>query len=334
MFRTCIYCHHDLGDNEALERFPVGRRLAFDAHRGRLWVICRWCRCWNLSPLEERWEAIDECEARFDSQRTRFSTAEVGLARLPSGLELVRIGRPRRDEFAAWRYARRFAGRRIGGALRHLAAEGLEGLAALSDAIPVLRPFLGPAAGLSRRPVARIPLGDGGVARIERDDLTRMRLEPSSHPDGFALNLIYWDSRAPWWRLARAPGASRAVRLHGGEAVRTAGLLLPRINAFGGTRRQVGDAVSYVDAVRGEAERLYATVPSIVPGVFRLAALPVRIRLALEMAAHEETERRALAGELALLEQQWHEAEEIAAIADRLLVPAAIEEWIRAHRDG
>ena len=41
-------------------------------------------------------------------------------------------------------------------------------------------------------------------------------------------------------------------------------------------------------------------------------------RLALEMAMHEETERRALDGELALLATAWKEAEEIAAIADEL----------------
>jgi hypothetical protein len=44
-------------------------------------------------------------------------------------------------------------------------------------------------------------------------------------------------------------------------------------------------------------------------------------RLALEMAAHEETERRALEGELAELEEAWREADEIAAIADALLNP-------------
>jgi hypothetical protein len=40
--------------------------------------------------------------------------------------------------------------------------------------------------------------------------------------------------------------------------------------------------------------------------------------LALEMALHEEAERRALAGELAELEARWREAEEIARIADGL----------------
>ncbi len=57
--------------------------------------------------------------------------------------------------------------------------------------------------------------------------------------------------------------------------------------------------------------------------------LDADVRLALEMAAHEESERRALEGELALLEEAWREAEEIASIADRLLIPERVEEIIR-----
>ena len=39
------------------------------------------------------------------------------------------------------------------------------------------------------------------------------------------------------------------------------------------------------------------------------------------MALHEDTERVALEGELAVLEAAWREAEEIASIADNLLTP-------------
>ena len=46
--------------------------------------------------------------------------------------------------------------------------------------------------------------------------------------------------------------------------------------------------------------------------------LSVTERLALEMALHEESERRALEGELALLEAAWRDAESIAAVADKL----------------
>jgi hypothetical protein len=56
------------------------------------------------------------------------------------------------------------------------------------------------------------------------------------------------------------------------------------------------------------------------------------VRLALEMAAHEEQERRALEGELALLETAWKEAEEVAAISDSLLLPTGVEEWMKRLR--
>ncbi len=50
-----------------------------------------------------------------------------------------------------------------------------------------------------------------------------------------------------------------------------------------------------------------------------LLDVPLVDRLALEMAAHEESERRALEGELEELEAAWREADEIATIADALL---------------
>jgi hypothetical protein len=61
-----------------------------------------------------------------------------------------------------------------------------------------------------------------------------------------------------------------------------------------------------------------------------LRFLPQPVRLALEMAAHEDVERRAMEGELALLEAAWREAEEVAAIADGLLVPAGVAARLRA----
>jgi hypothetical protein len=113
MYSTCLFCQSNLGHNETVENFPVGRRLAFDAAKGRLWVICGGCARWNLSPIEERWEAIEECERTFRDTRLRVTTGNIGLARLSSGMELVRIGAPLRPEFAGWRYGRRFSRRRL-----------------------------------------------------------------------------------------------------------------------------------------------------------------------------------------------------------------------------
>ena len=53
------------------------------------------------------------------------------------------------------------------------------------------------------------------------------------------------------------------------------------------------------------------------------------------MSLHEEQERRALEGELWMLEQAWKEAEEIAAISDNLLLPAGTDAFFdRYGEDG
>ncbi len=53
------------------------------------------------------------------------------------------------------------------------------------------------------------------------------------------------------------------------------------------------------------------------------------------MAANEDAERRALQGELATLERAWQEAEEIAAIADDLLLPTGVRARLaRLKRSG
>lgn len=112
MYAHCLFCNADLGRNEALEAFPVGRRLAYDVEKGRLWVVCRACSRWNLTPLEERWEAIEQAERLFRGARLRASTDNVGLAHVADGTELVRVGRALLPEFAGWRYATEFAARR------------------------------------------------------------------------------------------------------------------------------------------------------------------------------------------------------------------------------
>ena len=62
MYSTCLFCNRDLGRKEVVEHFPVGRRLAYDAAKGRLWVVCRHCERWNLTPLDERWEGWQDLE--------------------------------------------------------------------------------------------------------------------------------------------------------------------------------------------------------------------------------------------------------------------------------
>ncbi len=325
MYKTCIYCYTRLGTNEVVERFPVGRRLAFDPGRGRLWVICDRCRRWNLSPLEERWEALEECDRRFRDTPLRFSTQNVGLARLREGLDLVRIGEPLRPEFAAWRYGRQFLRRR----LRRLQKAVAQGVAyTLTSFVGMFFFFL---TDENSQVVARVHAGDGRRLLVVRKDLKELEIEPSDSPDGWKLRVPYRpNEKRPWFGTARGRGERRIIELEGSGAVRATGQILPRINSFGGSKVEIEQAVGLIEHL-GDPARLFVAAPRLV-GQTRLTRMNAETRLALEMAAHEESERRAMEGELRDLEAAWREAEEVAAIADRLLVPESVEAWIRRQR--
>lgn len=326
MYSTCLFCKANLGTNEAVEHFQVGRRLAFDAAKGRLWVVCRSCERWCLSPLEERWEAIEECERLFRDTRLRVSTENMGLARLREGLELVRVGVPMRPEMAAWRYGDQFGRRRKRAFVRAGLGAGVIGVALASGAAAgvSVAAFGGIYTNLFQiltkgRPgtvVARIP-EKAGIIEVRRKDLDGLRLEAGTAPGD--LTLVVKTKKMP-------------VRFSGEDAVWAAGYLLPALNRYGGNRRQVDAAVDILE-VAGGAEQVFTSAAHFRSRkAMNVHKLDYPVRLALEMAAHEEQERRALEGELARLETAWKEAEEIAVISDSLLLPTGIEEWIRKIR--
>ena len=329
MYSTCIFCHAALEANDTVEHFPVGRRLAFDPERGRLWVICRRCRQWNLTPTEERWEAIEESERLYRDTRLRISTDQIGLARLPSGLELVRIGRPQRPEFAAWRYGDQLGRRRraalvkVGIGLGALGAVVVGGAAA-GVGIGSFGWIIGQLGerivkGSPERIVARLPSPDAGEITVRGKDLKH-------------LLLIGFDRAG--WQLG-VLHRKAIVTLEGDSAVQALGKLLPQLNRFGGSRERVAEAVELIERAR-DPVRLFdvAARQAKNRSTSKISALPEATRLALEMAAHEDSERRALEGELALLEQAWKEAEEVAAIADNMFLPSFVEDWMRKHRKG
>jgi hypothetical protein len=320
MYRACIYCNRKLGGNEVVESFPVGRRLAFDQEKGRLWVICERCRRWNLSPLDERWEAIEECEKQFRDTRQRLSTENIALARLREGLELVRIGRPLRPEFAAWRYGKQFIKRRASRVLKATA----QTLGLLFAGIPLALFFL---TDENSRVVARVRDDRGNRLPVVRKDLKELELVAGEGEEGWSLKVPYRPRETwGWLRRARGQGPRTIVLLDGSPAVRAAGHILPRINSFGGTQAEVKHAVDLIEHV-GDPNRLFSEASGILQRT-RFTLMDQRARLALEMAAHEESERRAFEGELAALEAAWREAEEVAAIADRLLTPSGTDDWI------
>jgi hypothetical protein len=64
-----------------------------------------------------------------------------------------------------------------------------------------------------------------------------------------------------------------------------------------------------------------------------LFRLPAVDRLALEMAANEDIERRAMMGELDALHAAWRVAEQIAAIADEMFADDVLDEFKRQYYD-
>lgn len=336
MFSTCLFCHARLGANESIETFPVGRRLAFDAKRGRLWVVCISCRNWNLSPLEERWEAVEQCERLYRSTTVRVSTDNIGLATLSERLDLVRVGAPLRPEFAAWRYGGRLRRRRLRLSPAAMAATAastgaammIGGVASMAGAVHVLTN--------SRRwhATVQVPL-----ERLEASMLYDRTVAHVRTPDGSfralrfshvaRLEIIAASDDAPW--MLRVAHAAGSLDLPATRAVALGGPLLARINFRGGTAREVaeatrritdaGDPERYIRnsaSLRRDRRRRNAIFWNDDVGVLGLTATE---RLALEIAMNEDAERQAMQGELQALEEAWRDAEEIAAIADGMFLP-------------
>ncbi len=335
MYRHCLHCAADLGANEAIEAFPVGRRLAFDEARGRLWVVCRGCGRWNLSPVEERWEAIEQCEALFRGLRLRASTSQIGVGRAPDDTDLIRIGAPPPLEFAAWRYGAVFRKRRSHARLFTLVSAALGaatrgaslwGAAALSSVVTVAGtlPEIAVDVRRRRRIVDRVSTPRGAVV-IRGKHATQARL---THDAAGEMAVLVPDGRREWF-------------VEGEPARQFLRRLLPDVNHYGATEKELDGALTHIDhegGPQGLIRRLsrgplgprptWRPMKNDLPHAadawsFRSFGYPTI--LALEMSLHEDAERRALEGELDALHAAWREAEEIAAIADSLLVPTAAD---------
>jgi hypothetical protein len=306
-------------------------------------VVCRACERWNLSPLDERWEAVEQAERAYRDTRRRVATENVGLARLRDGTTLVRIGEPLRPEFAAWRYGDQF-GRRRNRALL-IAGGGVTALTAIVVGGAVAGASVGGFGwmiaqfgrgiihGSPETVVAKIRTEQHGLVHVRRRHLAESSI--GQEADGaLALDLRFKNG---------------AAHFTGREAERIAAIVVPKVNRFGGTKVEVARAVESIED-SGSSNRFldylastwHARTREWTPDgrprwrrgprdftKFGLFSLPASQRLALEMALHEEAERRAMEGELEELERAWRDAEEVAAISDNLLVPESVDEQFR-----
>jgi hypothetical protein len=329
MYRACMFCSGTLGSNESIERFPVGRTLAFDAAKGRLWAVCPKCARWNLAPIEERWEAIEDAERLFRDTRLRAQSENVAITKVRDGTRLIRIGQALPGELAVWRYGESLMQRR-----RRALVVGGAGLVALGGiligAAWLTASTLGVSAAawaadeltskLSGRTVVKLSTeesGDGQPAEIRRKHIAGAHLLEDGRGElqlklGGIESIEWIPFREGIYRL----GDPRDLVLKGATARRVLSRAMVVVNAAGARREALDDAVQAIAREGSAHEYLrHAGGTGVVLGAGPGDGID---RLALEMALHEESERRAMEGELAELEAAWRLAEEIAAIADAL----------------
>lgn len=160
------------------------------------------------------------------------------------------------------------------------------------------------------------PAAEGRTWSLERQ---LVKVEPDLPGGGVSLH-------------AEIPAGQRFL---GAGGLRLGGLALTELNRGTGTPERVRAALEWLDQFGNPfdpdpgpeeagttlAPRRGETRPAALRFPNLLADLDPAVRLALEMASHEAEERLFLKGELWHLERAWREAAEVAAIADKLLVP-------------
>ena len=325
MYRTCAFCNATLDGDGGPSGLGVGRRLAFDEWKARLWVVCPKCARWNLTPLDDRLERIEAVARAAAGARLLAKTEQVALLRWQH-YDLIRVGKPPRIELAGWRYGERLAARNRERAKvvvpLTLAAVGL-GIAAnvaLGGSFGFLAWNLGRTADgiyvwmVGERAVRLVepPICDhcGTMLRLRTKHVQHARIVPHAHQD---LGV-----------LVSCPTCHREAALLTGadaSAILRQGLAFLNVRRSG--RRKAEDAARVVDAAGG-ADQL---IRNVARRELTLRSLRPEGRLALEMAVDERDE-------VLELERQWRDAEEIAEIADGTLsTDAALEAEIKRLRD-
>ena len=343
MYSDCLRCNRSLGRNTELARLPVGRRIAFDSTKARLWVVCPSCDQWNLVPIEERWEALEECEKVVAEAATRVDGGGLGVARTAGGIELLRANGISNADIANARYGHRIANRQrllqVSFAALGVLAAAAGIRATLSSGSPLVGVYIGIAAAYWLFHIWRNP--PRGWVRVVRTT---------------GQSTIVWPWQLREVRLAAPapnklpelvlPGLGAEVRLRGDEAVDFLTAFLPKVNGADCVDASLGRAISMVSEAEAQGRRLITEVrrkrsrrkrpppqENLRPWqriamwmVHRpLVDIAPEDRLALEMAVMEEAEQRELTRYAKSLTQALEDEGEIAELADDLLTPPQVQ---------
>jgi len=310
MYTTCAFCNSRLRGDGGPSGLGVGRRLAYDESRGRLWVICGSCARWNLTPFDDRLERIEAVARAAREGQVQASSAQVSLISWRS-YEFIRVGQPLRMELVDWRYGERLRARereraRVVVPLT-IAAVGI-GVAANVWAGGSFGFFIwnfgrvAEAVYVESLGWRRVRLGEppdcaacGSEMRLRARHLRHGRLVRDTHAD-LAL-------------LIECPKCgNEGALLAGADAAQALRRGLTFLNARRGVSGHAEQAAQEVDR-RGGPLELIQQLSRRDP---ELGQLHAASRLALEIAVDEVSELRDL-------EHQWREAEELAGIADGML---------------
>jgi len=321
MFRSCAFCNAPLDGDGGPSGLGVGRRLAFDEWKGRLWVICSKCSRWNLTPLDDRLDRIDAVARAARQGRVAAATDQVALIRW-QGYDFVQVGKPPRVELATWRYGERLRSRQrermkvviplsiaaigLGIAANVVAGGGLGvfvwNLHRVADRLYIA------IVGNRRVVLSEPPICErcGSLMQLRARHVQHARVVPDAHADVAVL-------------LSCPRCRREGTQLGGSDAVQVLRQGLTYLNVTRSGRRRAEDAARVVDEIGGP-ERL---LRDVARREVTLRSLRPERRLALEMAVDERAEVEEL-------ERQWRTAEEIAEIADGTLSTSAqLEEELR-----
>lgn len=347
--RCCLVCNLPFPGNDVLEHLPRGRRIAFDAGRGRLWVVCGSCRRWSLVPMEDRWEAIEEVQKAVRDRGKVLSTTDTIALLTVDDIEVVQVGRASRTEEAWWRYGRELVQRRN-------SYGKLTTVAGAATAAVVLGGWA--AGGVSMIGAwwlwSQAPDGIKRGARWLRFGSSAWRGVRTCTRCGHEFRTVAYAERQSVVLLPSAAGAPGAqdpsgrfdvalrcprcgalddgggLRLEGREAERTIQRVLAYHHFAGASENRVRSASRLIE----EAGSPNNLTRILLRDGRRVGDLQRTGAIALEIAAHESSEQRLLEMQLAELEAVWRQEEELAGIIDGELTEVPLLEGLRRRVVG
>ena len=344
MYTRCLVCATPFEANDQLEHLPHGRRVAYDPGRGRLWTVCRACRRWSLSPIEERWEALEELD-KLTTDKARLLSQTDNIALLRAGpLEIVKVGRAELTEEAWWRYGRELTARKRNWDKLGFAGTQEEALAIVHELrrddpvhfVPRLGVWLVMGHGSETvRDAARwLRFGSSAWRGDRRCDRCGHAQRAIAYRDRAALGIFPGGDEGRIELVARCSKCGQyregGLHLHGQEAERTLKRVLAYHHFAGASEKRVVAAARLIQ----EAGSPQDLARIVVRDGRRLGDLQRTGGIALEIAANEASEQRLLELELADLEAHWRREEELAAIVDGELTEVPMLESLRRRVTG